>query len=68
MTEFAKTLGKLMHRPSYFKVPAAVLRMLLGESADLVLDSQRVIPAKATDNGFRFNYPKLKTALEFIIN
>ena len=68
MTEFAKTLGKVMHRPSYFKVPAAVLRMLLGESADLVLDSQRVIPAKATDNGFRFNYPKLKTALEFIIN
>ena len=46
MSQFAKLLGRVMKRPSKFKVPEFALRLLLGEGADAVLASQRAIPAK----------------------
>lgn len=64
MSVFAETLGKVMHRPSVFKVPGFVLKLLLGESSDMVLDSQCVIPRKAQSNNYKFLYPELKSALE----
>jgi uncharacterized protein (TIGR01777 family) len=61
--EFAQTLGRVLKRPAFLPAPAFVLRVLLGEMADVLLFSQRVVPAKAEGLGFRFRYPALEPAL-----
>ncbi len=63
--EFAKALGRAMHRPAFMPAPGFALRLLLGEMADaLLLSGQRVVPAKAERLGFKFTYPRLDAALE----
>jgi uncharacterized protein (TIGR01777 family) len=66
MNEFAKVLGKVLKRPSFFKVPSLILRILLGESSVIVLAGQRAIPQKAIDNGFIFKFTHIKEALKNI--
>jgi uncharacterized protein (TIGR01777 family) len=63
MNEFAKTLGKTLHRPSFFRVPEFVIKLILGESAIIVLDSQKVYPATAEHLSFQYKYKFLKDAL-----
>ena len=62
--EFSKALGRALGRPSWLPVPAFALRVLFGELADAaLLGGQRVVPARATESGFRFRYPDINTAL-----
>lgn len=63
MKEFAKALGRALHRPSWAKVPAAPLRVLLGEFASALLEGQRAVPSKLLDSGFRFRFPDVDAAL-----
>jgi uncharacterized protein len=67
MREFSTELGRAMRRPSVVKVPAVVLRTLLGEMAGMVLTGQRVIPKRLLDAGFTFTFPSLKAALEDLL-
>jgi uncharacterized protein len=65
--EFSRTLGRVLHRPSWMKAPPFALRLLLGEMADaLVLGGQRVLPHAAQQQGFVFGYPTLEPALREI--
>lgn len=68
--EFARSLGNVLHRPSFFPVPAFMLKLMLGEMADeLILTSQRVLPTRLIQEGFTFDYPHLKPALnDLLIN
>ncbi len=62
--EFAKALGRAMHRPALMPAPGFALKLLLGEMAEgLLLSGQRAVPAKAERLGFRFAYPRLEAAL-----
>lgn len=62
--EFTKTLGKVLSRPTLFPLPAAAVRLFLGEMADaLLLASARVEPSVLLSSGFRFQYPELNSAL-----
>ena len=62
--EFARTLGRALHRPAFMPAPGFALRLLLGEMADgLLLSGQRAVPAAAERLGFRFQYPRLDDAL-----
>src|SRR5450756_1865503 len=63
MKEFAKALGRALHRPSLFPAPAAAVRLLLGEMATVVLDGQRVVPKKAEGLGFKFRFTEVDAAL-----
>jgi len=63
MIEFSKTIGKILRRPSFFKVPEFILKIVLGESSAMVLNSNRVIPKKAIENGYNFEYDNLEKAL-----
>ncbi|MCX6549569.1 MAG: TIGR01777 family oxidoreductase [Acidobacteria bacterium] len=66
--EFARTLGRVLHRPAIMPVPAFVLKMMLGEMAGpLLLHSQRVLPARATAGGFRFAFDTIEPALENLL-
>lgn len=61
--EFTRTLGRVVRRPAVFHAPAFVLRIGLGEMADMLLTGQRVLPAAAEDLGFRFAHRELEPAL-----
>jgi uncharacterized protein len=68
MLEFCKKLGHILHRPSWMRVPAFVLKLALGEMTEsLLLDGQNVIPQKLLDAGFKFQFPKLKDALRDLL-
>jgi len=62
--DFSHTLARLLSGPAFLKIPAFVLRLILGQVADeLILASARVAPAKLLDSGFTFKYPTLEEAL-----
>lgn len=60
---FSRALGRALHRPSWLRVPAWAARLALGEMAMLALTGQRVIPARALEGGFRFEYADIEGAL-----
>jgi uncharacterized protein len=66
---FTKTLARAVHRPAFFKVPSPVLKLAFGsEFADeLLLVSQRVLPAKLAADGYKFTNTSLEAALENIL-
>ena len=61
--EFAKVAGKVLRRPSFMPTPAFVMRALLGEQADLLVEGQRVVPRRLLANGFVFRHPDVEGAL-----
>ena len=65
--ELAKALGKTLSRPSFFKTPAFMIRLVLGEFGSAVLEGQRVIPAKLLRKGFVFQYPEITGALKEVV-
>ncbi|PWN08153.1 TIGR01777 family oxidoreductase [Rhodohalobacter mucosus] len=67
MDEFADTLGDVMNRPSFFRVPEFVLDIVLGEAAVPVTGSLRVQPKVLQKSGFEFEYDDLGTALADIM-
>ncbi len=63
--EFARALGRALHRPAMLPVPPAALRLAYGQLADeLLIASARVVPAALEASGFRLRYPTLRGALE----
>ncbi|MCA8831409.1 TIGR01777 family oxidoreductase [Hymenobacter pini] len=63
--EFTKTLAEVLHRPLVLpKVPEFGLKLVMGEMSEIVLASQRVSAEKTLQQGFRFEYPQLRGALE----
>jgi uncharacterized protein (TIGR01777 family) len=61
--ELSNALGRALHRPALLPVPAAALKALYGEMAEIVTTGQRVLPAKALVLGYRFRHPDLQEAL-----
>ncbi|HSV75186.1 MAG TPA: DUF1731 domain-containing protein, partial [Chthonomonadales bacterium] len=64
MREFAAALGKALHRPALARVPAFALRLALGEMAQALLASQRVVPDVARRLGYEWKFETLPRALE----
>jgi uncharacterized protein (TIGR01777 family) len=65
--EFTRQLAARLRRPALLPVPAFALRMVFGEMASVLLDSQRVLPQAALAAGFRFRYPELGPALRDLL-
>jgi uncharacterized protein len=61
--EFVRTLAATLHRPAVLPMPAPVLRLLVGEMAQLLLTGQRVLPVRTQAAGYVFRYPRLPEAL-----
>lgn len=61
--EFTETLAQSLRRPAWLTVPAFALRLIFGEMAQVLLDSQRVVPGVAERSGYDFQYPTLSSAL-----
>ncbi|MEL7036931.1 MAG: TIGR01777 family oxidoreductase [Cyanobacteria bacterium J06592_8] len=67
MQQLCNTLGDVLHRPSWLPVPSFALETLLGDSAQLVLEGQQVIPKRTVSLNFDYQYPTVKPALEDIV-
>lgn len=66
--DFTRTLGRVLSRPTPFPVPAAALRLVLGEMADsTLLASTRVLPERLLGSGYRFTHPDPETALRQVL-
>lgn len=66
--DFARALGAVLRRPAVLPAPAFALRLLLGSMADeMILASQRVVPARLQQAGFEFRWPSLRPALADLV-
>jgi uncharacterized protein (TIGR01777 family) len=61
--EFTKMLASTLHRPAIFSAPRFALKLMFGDMAQMILDSQRVLPEATLAAGFEFEYPDLQGSL-----
>jgi hypothetical protein len=61
-SEMTRRLASHFRRPQVVAAPARLLRLALGELADLFVASQRAVPHAALDHGFVFTRPTLERA------
>ena len=61
--EFARALGRALHRPAVAPVPAFALRLLYGDMAEIVTEGQRAVPERALALGYAFRYADVDAAL-----
>ena len=64
--EFNQQAASVLHRPCIMPTPGFIVRWLLGEQSDLLLEGQRVIPHNLLESGFSFEFPTAKSALDDI--
>lgn len=67
MNEVAATLGDVMNRPSFFRVPKFALELAFGEAAQPITGSIRMQPKQLQVHGFEFRYEELEEALADIL-
>ncbi len=65
--EFSRALGRALHRPSFLRAPKFMLRLALGEVADVITKGQRVLPKRARAAGFGFRFPNIDEALKDVL-
>jgi len=66
--EISERLARVMKRPFWLKrSPEFMIKLLLGEMSEMVLQSQKVIPERLLNEGFEFHYPNLTEALTDLI-
>ncbi len=69
MKTFARELGKVMHRPSWFPVPGFAIKALMGQMGnEMLLASQKVSPQRLDEAGFSFHFEEVRPALTNIYN
>ncbi|MER7806388.1 TIGR01777 family oxidoreductase [Streptomyces sp900116325] len=61
--EVTAAMGRVLRRPTLFAVPAPALRIALGDFAEDVLGSQRVLPRKLLEAGFSFAFPGIDASI-----
>lgn len=64
---FTKILAKHLGRPAFFWVPAPLLKLVLGEVSQVLLEGCKVVPKHTQASGFIFRYPTLERALDQLL-
>lgn len=67
MNELANTMGDVLKRPTFMRVPEFVIKPVLGEVSDAALDSLRTRPKQLKQAGFEFRFKYLREALGDIV-
>ena len=65
--KFNRTLARILKRPAFTTIPKWLLHFMLGERANLLLESQNVVPEKLLNAGFQFQYSDCENYLEEIL-
>ena len=66
--DFTKALGHALHRPTIFPIPTLPLKLVFGEMASVILDSQAVVSKRLDEVGFHFKYETVDSAFEAIFH
>ena len=66
-TDFTKTLGRALGRPTILPVPSFALKAALGQAAGALLGGQNAVPTAALEHGFSFTYPELEPCLRDVL-
>jgi uncharacterized protein (TIGR01777 family) len=66
--DFARALGRALHRPAFLPTPGFALKLGLGEVAEVLTAGQRVLPAKALALGYKFKFPDIEAALADVLH
>jgi uncharacterized protein (TIGR01777 family) len=66
-SEFTQALGSALHRPAFLPLPKLVLRLLIGEAAEILTSSQRCSAQRAETLGYEFLHPRIGQALYHLL-
>ena len=66
--DFMKALGAALGRPAVLPAPALALKVILGEFANDILASDRILPSVLTASGFVFDHDTIDSALRWLLN
>lgn len=61
--QFTADFARAIRRPAFFHAPGPMLRLALDGFGGVLLASQRVVPKRALEAGFHFQFPDLTAAL-----
>jgi uncharacterized protein (TIGR01777 family) len=62
-------LGKALRRPTFFRVPAWLMNLVIGIAArELLLCSQKMSAEKLISSGYKFNHPTLREVVEYVVS
>lgn len=66
--QFIRTLAKTLQKPFFFpRIPAFLIRLLLGEAACIVLEGRKISADKIQREGFSFKYSNLSAAFDDLL-
>jgi uncharacterized protein (TIGR01777 family) len=67
--ELTTALGRALKRPTVLSAPAFAVRIALGGemAEELILASQRAMPVRTLESGFKFKHPLLEPALKDLV-
>lgn len=67
--QLASTLAKLMKRPHILRLPDFIVELIFGEMGKtLLLEGSKVLPKKLTEEGYKFRYPDIISAISDLLN
>lgn len=64
---FVSTSANILKRKPFITLPSFIMKLMLGEQSQLILNGQYVKPKALQDAGFEFKYPTLKQALKDLL-
>lgn len=64
---FSRAIGRALHRPAVFPVPAIAAKLAVGEVAKYAATGVRLVPARAPELGYAFAYPEIDAALADVL-
>ncbi|MCY3922837.1 MAG: TIGR01777 family oxidoreductase [Chloroflexi bacterium] len=67
-SQFSGALGRALGRPALMPVPPLALKLALGEGASVLLASQRILPTRTLDLGYRFKFTDIDAALQDLVS
>ncbi len=67
LNDFAAALGAALRRPAMLRAPKFLMRLALGEAAATLFDLQRVLPKRALEIGYRFEFATISQALDDLL-
>jgi uncharacterized protein (TIGR01777 family) len=65
--QLTRELATALNRPALLPLPKFAARIALGEFANSLFFSQRVVPEYALSHGFQFQFPELQNALQDLL-
>jgi uncharacterized protein (TIGR01777 family) len=66
--ELSHTIGEIMRRPSFFRVPSFLLYLMFGKGAIVLTKGQRVIPGRLVDEGYNFRFQTIRQCVEELLS